>query len=149
MDARSKGGQFAYVNFQSTLGITLELNRGGGPREPSPSPPASDGLPPLATLNVSHVGFAVTDAAAVANGFAKVLGITPPKVMDYKDAQYPPGAKWNKGRTCAWRPGIRPALASSLSSLSVDRPRGPNLSRGSREPQRSTSPSMPAIGWTR
>lgn len=92
----SKGGAYAYINFQPTLGTTIELNRGtsGAPGEPPPAP--GDALPPLASLNVGHVGFAATDAAQVSSGFAKLLGIAPPKVMEYKDSQYPPDAKWSK-----------------------------------------------------
>ena len=105
----AKGGRFAYINFQPTLGATLELNRGStGASGQTLSPPADNALPPLATLPVSHVGLAVTDAAAVATGFAKLLGIASPTVVEYKDSQYPPGTKWNSSaylRLASWRQG--------------------------------------------
>jgi hypothetical protein len=92
----TKGGNYAYVEFQPTLGTTLEVLRGSvGAGAPVP-PPAGDALPPLAALPVSHVGFAATDEAAVVSRFAKVFGIAPPNPIDYKDAQYPPDAKWSR-----------------------------------------------------
>jgi hypothetical protein len=65
-------------------------------------------LPPLAASPVTHVGFAATDAALVARGFANALGIMAPRVIDYKDAQYPPDAKWNRNaylRIATWNQG--------------------------------------------
>jgi hypothetical protein len=59
-------------------------------------------------LNVTHVGFAVTDASAVGARFGDALGIAAPKVIDYKDSQYPPDAKWNKSayvRLAVWNQG--------------------------------------------
>ena len=105
----AKGSNYAYVSFQPSLGTTLEVLRGGmGAGEPPPSPVVGDALPPLAALTVSHVGFAVTDTAAVSGTFAKVLGIAAPRVIDYKDAQYPPDAKWNPSaylRLATWNQG--------------------------------------------
>src|ERR1019366_3221241 len=105
----AKGSNYAYVSFQPSLGTTREVLRGGtGPGEPPPSQAAGDALPPLAALTVSHVGFAATDAAAVSGTFAKVLGIAAPRVIDYKDAQYPPDAKWNPSaylRLATWNQG--------------------------------------------
>jgi len=105
----TKGTTYAYVSFESTLGATVEVVKGaGGAGEPAPALPAGDALPPLAALPVTHVGFAAIDTAAVVNGFAKIFGIAPPKVMDYKDAQYPPAAKWNRDaylRLAFWNQG--------------------------------------------
>jgi catechol 2,3-dioxygenase-like lactoylglutathione lyase family enzyme len=91
------GAAYAYVDFQSTLGTSLELNRGGtaGPGEKALTLPAGDALPPLAALPVTHVGFAAADTAAVLNSFGKLFGITPPKIIEYRDAQYPPNAAWS------------------------------------------------------
>jgi hypothetical protein len=105
----AKGGKFAYLDFRATLGAMIEMNRGGVDLSGhSVPPPTGDALPRLATLAVTHVGSAVTDASVAANGYAKLLGITPPKVIDYKDSQYPPNAKWNNSayvRLATWKQG--------------------------------------------
>jgi hypothetical protein len=59
-------------------------------------------------LPVSHVGIAATDTAAVSGTFAKLFGIAPPRVIDYKDAQYPPDSKWSPSaylRLATWSQG--------------------------------------------
>jgi prepilin-type processing-associated H-X9-DG protein len=93
----NKGANYAYVDFHSRIGTTLEVNRGatGAPGEPPMTPPTGDALPPLGALPVTHVGFAATDTAAVVSSLAKIIGITAPKVMEYKDAQYPPSSNWS------------------------------------------------------
>jgi catechol 2,3-dioxygenase-like lactoylglutathione lyase family enzyme len=92
----TKGTNYAYLNFHKTLGTTFEIVRGPGPPgKPAPAVPTGNVLPPLAALSVGHVGFAVTSAAAVAESYAKTFGTQAPKVMEYKDAQYPPDAKWS------------------------------------------------------
>ena len=102
----ASGNSFAYVNFHATLGTTLEVIRAGAP--PAAAPPAGDALPPLAALNVSHVGFAVTDAAATAARFGDVLGTSVPTVIEYTDAQYPPDTQWSSSaylRLAFWSQG--------------------------------------------
>jgi catechol 2,3-dioxygenase-like lactoylglutathione lyase family enzyme len=89
-----KGGNYAYVNLQATVGTTVEVNRGGATSGEFPSIPPN-GLPPLAALPATHVGFAATDAATSVGAFAKAVGDAPPKMIDYRDAQYPPDSKWN------------------------------------------------------
>jgi catechol 2,3-dioxygenase-like lactoylglutathione lyase family enzyme len=91
-----KGGTYAYVNFPRTLGTTLELVRSPGAPGAPPAMPAGDALPPLGALNVSHVGFAASDTKVVTETLAQLFGTAPPKVMEYKDAQYPPDANWSK-----------------------------------------------------
>lgn len=91
-----KGGTYAYVNLTKTLGTTYEVVRGASPPgEPAPAVPAGDALPPLASLNVGHVGFAAADTAALTEAFGKTFGVPAPKVMEYRDSQYPPNNKWN------------------------------------------------------
>jgi catechol 2,3-dioxygenase-like lactoylglutathione lyase family enzyme len=105
----AKGLNYAFVNFQPTLGTSLEVNRGGVPAGATAMAPApGDALPPLASLNATHVGFAATNTANVVGGFAKALGIAPPKVMEYKDSQYPPESKWDRSaflRLAFWDQG--------------------------------------------
>ena len=100
-------GTFAYLDFRPTLGTTLELVRGTGAGGPAaPSVPTDGSLPPLASLPVTHIGFAVKDFDSTARDFANVLGVTAPRAMDYKDSQYPPAAKWNRDaylRLGTWR----------------------------------------------
>ena len=105
----ASGNTFAYVNFYPTLGTTLEVIRASavGSGAP-PSPAAGDALPPLAALNVTHVGFAVTDAATVAAGFGGALGTPVPDVIEYRDAQYPPDSTWDRNaylRLAFWSQG--------------------------------------------
>lgn len=92
------GGTYADIDFLPTLGTTtIELNRGSSAvPQLSLSAAPGDALPPLAALKVTHVGFGASDVAQVSSGFAKLLGIAAPKVNEYKDAQYPPDAKWSK-----------------------------------------------------
>ena len=105
----TSGNTYAYVNFQPTLGVTLEVIRAGATTTGAPpSPPAGDALPPLAALNVSHVGFAVTDAATVAARFGGVMGTPEPQVIEYRDAQYPPDTQWDTNaylRLAFWNQG--------------------------------------------
>jgi catechol 2,3-dioxygenase-like lactoylglutathione lyase family enzyme len=103
----SKGGNFAYVDLFPMLGTTLEVIH-TAPAAPGPSAAAGDPVPALATLPVGHVGVAATDATAVVNNYARVLGIPAPRVMEYKDAQYPPDAKWSRSaflRLASWNQG--------------------------------------------
>ncbi len=111
------GRHFAYVDMQKSLGTTLEVIRD----EPiKPATPATTGgaLPRLAALKANHVGFAVTDNAAVSQAFAAALGITAPTVRDYRDSQYPPGHGWNMNaylRNASWNQGpIRLELIESV-----------------------------------
>ncbi len=106
-----KGNVYTYVDFQSILGTTVEMvnTPGGGANGPPPPTPAAGALlPPLGSLRVPHIGFAVTDTDAVARGFAHVFGIQPPRVVDYKDSQYPPDSAWNRDaylRLTSWKQG--------------------------------------------
>ncbi len=133
-----KGNVFTYVDFQSTLGTTIELlNRPGGRPNNLPAPPVAPAgalLPPLGSLRVGHIGFAATDTDAVGRRFAEVLGIQPPRAVDYKDSQYPPGSTWNRDaylRLSSWRQGdLGMELISSIGgptpwSEYVKRTRGP------------------------
>src|SRR5262249_38461823 len=82
--------------------------RGAAPAAPPPPPRGGVAPPPLAALPVTHVGFAASDTAAATGAFAKVLGIMPPKVNEYKDSQYPPDSKWNMSaylRLAFWNQG--------------------------------------------
>jgi catechol 2,3-dioxygenase-like lactoylglutathione lyase family enzyme len=102
----SKGGTFAYVGFEQTLGTSFELVTDR--TAPAPPKPAGDALPPLASLPVTHVGLAAVSAAAAVDTFVKILGNQPPAFRDYKDAQYPPDAKWNPSaylRLAFWNQG--------------------------------------------
>ncbi len=105
----AKGGVFAYINFRSTLGTSFELVRGAGaPGAPAPAAPSGGALPPLASLPVSHVGFAVKDMDVTAKGYADAFGIPAPRVIDYKDSQFPPDSKWNMSaslRIASWKQG--------------------------------------------
>lgn len=105
----SKGGKFAYVGFEPTLGTTLELVESSA-MNGAKAPPAApgDAVPPLGTLPVSHVGFAAKSTAAAVDRFATILGITPAAVRDYKDSQYPPNTTWNPAaylRLAFWNQG--------------------------------------------
>jgi catechol 2,3-dioxygenase-like lactoylglutathione lyase family enzyme len=74
----------------------------------TPLAPPGDALPALATLPVSHVGFAAVNTSAAAGTIGKILGTTPPSVRDYKDAQYPPNTAWNRNaylRLAFWNQG--------------------------------------------
>ena len=107
----SQEGFFAYVDFQSTLGTSFEIigsaragSAGAEPTEPS----ATAALPPLASLMVTHVGFAVTNVEQVMTGYADSFGIAAPNVIDYRDSQYPPDSEWNAAahlRLASWRQG--------------------------------------------
>src|SRR5262245_65919968 len=92
----SKGVAYAYVSFQ-TLGTNIEVNRGasGAPGNAPLTSSPGDPLPPLAALNVTHVGWGAADTVKATTDIAKILGVAPPKVNEYKDSQYPPNSKWN------------------------------------------------------
>ena len=102
------GADYAYVNFQPTLGTTFEVIRATGTTPPEPAPAAGAGLPPLGALEATHVGFAVTDTATVAAQFTEALGAAAPNVVEYKDAQYPPDTTWDANaylRLAFWNQG--------------------------------------------
>jgi catechol 2,3-dioxygenase-like lactoylglutathione lyase family enzyme len=103
----SKGGNYAYVDLDSMLGTTLEVIH-TAPAAAGTSAAPNDPAPALATLPVGHVGIAATNATAVANNYARLLGIPTPRVIEYKDAQYPPGTKWSRSaflRLASWNQG--------------------------------------------
>jgi catechol 2,3-dioxygenase-like lactoylglutathione lyase family enzyme len=103
-----KGGFYAYVNFYPTLGTAIEVIREKMAQAPTPPPAATDPLPPLGALRVTHVGFAATDTASVVGNFTKLFGVPAPKVNEYKDSQYPPDSKWNRSaylRLAQWNQG--------------------------------------------
>ena len=91
-----KGGTYAYVDLNKTLGTSYEVVRGASPPgAPAPAVPAGDALPPLAALNVGHVGFAAVDTTVLTEAYARTFGVAAPKVMEYKDSQYPPNNRWS------------------------------------------------------
>jgi hypothetical protein len=103
----TNGGNFAYVDLSPMLGTTLEVIH-TAPAAPGPSAAVGDPAPAIATLPVGHVGVAATDATAVVNNYARLLGIPTPRVIEYKDAQYPPDTKWSSSaflRLASWNQG--------------------------------------------
>jgi catechol 2,3-dioxygenase-like lactoylglutathione lyase family enzyme len=104
----SQGTAYAYVNFDSLLGISVEVIHDTAKPGPAPAMPADGALPPLGALNVTHVGFGATDAAAVTTALTKMIGVPAPKVNEYRDSQYPPNAPWSKTaflRLATWNQG--------------------------------------------
>ena len=99
------GGTYAFVDLKDTLGTTIEIvQQAAAPTGPTAVPPTSPA--PLSLRAVRHVGIAVDDTNKVAKAFADILGVPPPTVRDYKDAQYPPGHPWSMDayiRLTSWR----------------------------------------------
>jgi len=114
----AKGGRYAIVDFRNQIGTMVEVvQQGAQPTAQSSSAATGSvvGLPPLGSLQVTHLGFAITDADKVAKAFTDILGIPMPRIRDYKDSfptdprvQYPPESPWNKDtplRLTSWRQG--------------------------------------------
>ncbi len=91
----TKGGTYAFVDMKDTLGATIEIVKGTGPRANAPAPVAPPTPAPLGQRAFTHVGIAVTNTDATARAWAEALGTPMPTVRDYKDAQYPPGNAWS------------------------------------------------------
>ncbi len=90
-----KGGFYALVTFQKALGTTIEIAKQDVTRGPAPAVPAGGALPPLGALPLTHVGWAAADSGAASAAMAGLFGAAAPKLMDYKDSQYPPSHAWN------------------------------------------------------
>ena len=90
-----KGSFYAFVNLAKSIGTTIELGKQNPQKGAAPAMPAGDAVPPLGALPATHVGWAAADAAAASGAMASLFGGAAPKIMDYKDSQYPPNHKWN------------------------------------------------------
>jgi len=90
-----KGSFYAFVNLATSIGTTIEIGKQNPQKGTAPAVPAGDALPPLGALPATHVGWAAADAAAASASMAAIFGSAAPKVMDYKDSQYPPNHAWN------------------------------------------------------
>jgi catechol 2,3-dioxygenase-like lactoylglutathione lyase family enzyme len=90
-----KGSFYAFVNLANSIGTTIEVGKQNPQKGMAPAVPPGDALPPLGALPATHVGWAAADAAAASAAMAGIFGAAAPKIMDYKDSQYPPNHAWN------------------------------------------------------
>lgn len=90
-----KGSFYAFVDLGKSIGTTIEIGKQNPQRGAAPAVPPGDALPPLGALPATHVGWAAADAAAASAAMAGIFGAPAPKLMDYKDSQYPPNHRWN------------------------------------------------------
>lgn len=97
---------WTYVDFQETLGTTLEpinmLNR-------FPFTVVDGaGAAPLGSMPVTQIGFAVADARKAAGAYGTVFGIPAPSVSTVRDLAFPPNSPWSKSarlRVAKWQQG--------------------------------------------
>ena len=71
------GAPYGYGDAREALGVYLEILPGRAAPAGIATPPAQEDAPRLAAI-----GFAAADVAAVAGGWARVLGLDPPEVRD-------------------------------------------------------------------
>lgn len=96
---------WAYLDFQETLGTTLEpitlLNR-------FPFAAAPGAVDPLGARPLTHIGFAVRDAESTARCFSEALGRPMPEIGRVRDLGFPQGVHSNRHahlRVAHWRQG--------------------------------------------
>lgn len=90
-----KGSFYAFVSLAGSIGTTIEVGKQNPQKGAAPAVPTGDALPPLGALPATHVGWAAADAGAASAAMAGFFGAPAPKLMDYKDSQYPPNHTWN------------------------------------------------------
>jgi hypothetical protein len=90
LTAGSRNGTFAWVDFTSTLGTTIEIRQETPAAMNAGASATAGDKVVLGSTAMSHLGWAVTNADDVAKNFALALGIPMPTVNDYKPVEIPP-----------------------------------------------------------
>ena len=110
------GAPYGYGDAREALGVYLEILPGRAAPGGIATPPAQDDAPRLASI-----GFAAADVAAVAEGWARVLGLEPPEVRDGAGGADASRAAY--GSSCARSPtaGARPRSATARSPSPIAR----------------------------